>query len=130
MFPAPELSLFAGVTYLDAYPEDLPYAPDWSASAGMNCRFLEKYQISLDALYVDEQFVTSRGRQEGVVNTDKVDSYFLLNGKLTYDFTLLDGRLKCQAYIAGENLTDTDYEQKKEYPMPGISGMVGLVLRF
>ncbi len=128
--PAPELSLFAGLTYLDAYPEDLPYTPEWTASAGLNYRFFEKYQISLDALYVDEHFVTSRGRQEGVVNTDRVDSYFLLNGKLTYDFALLRGRLKCQAYIAGENLTDTEYEQKKEYPMPGISGMVGLVFKF
>ena len=37
---------------------------------------------------------------------------------------------RVQAYLAGENLTDTDYEQKKGYPMPGISGMVGLVIEF
>ena len=128
--PIPEWSIFAGFVYLDADPEDLPYTPEWTASAGMNYRFLEKYQISLDALYVDKQFVTSRARQEGTVNTDAVRSYSLLNGKLTYDFTLYQGSVKCQAYLAGENLTDTDYEQKKGYPMPGISGMAGLCFEF
>jgi iron complex outermembrane receptor protein len=130
LFPISELSTFAGFTYLDAHPNDLPYTPKWTASAGTNYRFLEKYQISLDALFVDEQFVTSRARQEGTVNTDGVGSYFVLNGKLTYDFTLRNGTLKCQAYLAGENLTDTDYEQKKGYPMPGISSMVGFVIEF
>jgi len=128
--PLPELAFFAGFTYLDRDPEDLPYTPEWTASSGVNYRFLEKFRISLDAQYVDEQFVTSRARLEGTVNVDKVDSYFLLNGKLTYDFTLPYGNMKGQAYLAGENLTDTDYEQKKGYPMPGTSGMVGVLLRF
>jgi iron complex outermembrane receptor protein len=130
LFLRPGLSLFAGFTYLDALPKDLPYAPELTASAGMNYGFLEKYQISLDALYVGEHLVTSRVRREGAVNNEAVDSYFLLNGKLAYDFFLRNGGLSCQAYLAGENLTDTEYEHKKSYPMPGISVMVGIVIEF
>ena len=128
--PSREVAFFTGFTYLQADPGDLPYTPETTASAGLNYRFLEKFQISLDALYVDEQFVTSRARREGTVNTDKVGSYFLLNGKLTYDFNIPYGNMKCQAYLAGENLTDTDYEQKKGYPMPGANVMVGVALKF
>ena len=88
------------------------------------------FKISIDTLYVDDQYVTSRARQEGTINVDRVDSYFLLNAKISYDFVLPYKNLKCRVYLAGENLTDTDYEQKKGYPMPGISGMVGIDVRF
>jgi len=128
--PLPEVSLFAGFTYLDSDPEDLPFAPDWTASAGLNYRFLEKFQASLDAIFVDEHFATSRARQEGTVNTERVGSFFLLNGKLTYDFVAPSWNAEGQIYIAGENLTDTDYEYKPDYPMPGINGMVGLTMTF
>ncbi len=127
--PVSDLSLFAGFTYLDVNPSDLPYAPELSASFGANYRFLQHFQISLDALYMDDQFVTSRGRRENTVNTDEVDSWFLLNGKISFDFKVSDA-MNGQIYLAGENLTDTDYEQKKDYPMPGISGMMGVKLTF
>jgi len=130
MFPIPELSLFAGFTYLDADPNDLPFAPDWTASAGLNYRFLAKFQLSMDALYLDEHFATSRGRTEGTVNTEKVGSVFLLNAKLAYDFSIPSWNAEGYVYVAGENLTDTDYEFKPDYPMPGINGMVGVALIF
>ena len=127
--PISDLSLFAGFTYLDANPSDLPYCPELSASLGAIYRLLEHFSLSLDALYVDEQFVTSRGRRENTVNSDEVDSYFLLNGKIAYDYKICD-TVQGQIYLSGENLTDTDYEQKKDYPMPGISGMMGVKLTF
>jgi len=127
--PMQDVSLFAGLTYLDVNPSDMPYSPEMSASFGINYRFLDHFDLSLDALYVDEQFVTSRGRQENTINKDIVDSYFLLNGKLAYHFKFCDTQ-HGQIYISGENLTDTAYEQKKGYPMPGISGMMGVKLTF
>ncbi|GLI35402.1 TonB-dependent receptor [Desulforhabdus amnigena] len=128
--PLRDLSFFAGATYLNSDPDDLPYAPEWSASFGANYRFLKHFQASIDASYVDNYFVTSRARKKDTVNLDKVDSYCLLNAKLTYDFTLPYRDLHGQFFVAGENLTDTDYEQKKGYPMPGISGMSGIKLWF
>jgi outer membrane receptor protein involved in Fe transport len=130
IWPTPHLSLFAGFTYLEADPADLPYAPKWSASGGLNYRFLEKFLFSMDTLYVDEHFATSRGRTEGAINTEKVGSAFLLNAKLSYDFSIPSWRTDGCIYIAVENLTDTEYEFKPDYPMPGINGMIGLVLKF
>lgn len=127
--PTRDLALFGGMTYLEATPGDLPYCPNWTASAGANYRFHEGLQLSVDALYVTEQFVTSQSRTKGALNVTLVDPYFLLNAKLTYDVPLSLWGLSCQAFLAGENLTNADYEQKAGYPMPGINGMVGLVFR-
>ena len=128
--PSRDMTVFAGANYMIADEDDIPYVPRWTFSSGVNYRFLSRYQLSVDAMYVDDQYVTSRGRLYGSVNTDKVDSYFLLNAKLTADVTLPWSNLSCEAYVAGENLTDTDYEQKKGYPMAGINGMAGFVLNF
>ncbi|MCX7827121.1 MAG: TonB-dependent receptor plug domain-containing protein, partial [Verrucomicrobiae bacterium] len=128
--PVKDLALFAGATYLRHDPSDLPYSPRWSASFGVTYRFLKYFQISLDASYVDEQYVASRGRSATAVNTDQVDDYFLLSGKLTYDFQLPFWNMKGQVFLAGENLTNTYYEQRNGYPMPRINGMGGVKLKF
>jgi iron complex outermembrane receptor protein len=128
--PVSELTLFGGFTYLDAEPKDLPYSPEWTFSSGINYLFLNDFQISVDTQYVDEQYVTSRARREGTINMDQVDSYFLINSKVSYDFILPYGNTGCQAYIALENLTDTEYEQKKGYPMQGIGCMLGIDVSF
>lgn len=126
--PLPELALFAGMTYQEASPSDLPYVPHWSASAGVNYTFLKHFHVGLDCLYVNEQFVTSRVRQEGTLNTDKIDAYFLLNGKVSYDFYIKPLKLGAEVFVAGENLTNDKYAFKKGYPMPGINGMFGFIL--
>ena len=35
-----------------------------------------------------------------------------------------------RVFLAAENLTDTEYEQKKGYPMPDISFMIGFDVTF
>jgi outer membrane cobalamin receptor len=128
--PTRDFSFMAGATYLNSDPGDLPYAPRWSASFGANYRFLKHFQLSMDASYVDHQFVTSRSRTKGTVNTAMVDSYFLLNSKLSYDFAIPLRDMHGEIFVAGENLTDENYQQKKGYPMPGISGSGGMKLWF
>ena len=128
LYPRENLSLFAGVTYLDPHPSDLPYAPDWTLSAGLNWRFLNAFNLSLDGQYVDEMNVGSQARNSTAENTDSVDSYFLLNGKLSYAFVAEALGLNGEVFLSGENLTDVDYEYIPEYPMPGITGMVGISL--
>jgi iron complex outermembrane receptor protein len=127
--PLERFSFFGGFTYLDTEPADLPYSPDWTFSTGMNYTLPNNLQISLDTLYVDNQYVTSRARQEGTINVDQVGSYFLFNGKITYNFTLPNSNISYEIYLAGENLTDIDYEQKKGYPMQGLSFMLGFVVK-
>jgi iron complex outermembrane receptor protein len=126
--PTQNLSIFAGLTWLDTDPSDLPYAPDISISSGVNWSFLDQFTVSLDSQYLDSMTVTSQARKAGAENTSKVDSYFLLNGKLSYGFALEHSGLEGELFVAGENLTDTDYEYLPDYPMPGINGMLGISL--
>ncbi len=121
--PASDWSVFAGVTWLDSTPSSLPYTPRWSAAAGLTGAF-GPWRLSVDAQVVDDQYVLSQGRSATAVNTLKVDSYALLNARLAF-------RLSPQAevFLAVENVTDTDYELRPAYPMPGRSAMLGVSAR-
>jgi outer membrane receptor protein involved in Fe transport len=130
LFPVKQVSLFAGLTILDTDPSDLPYAPDLTASAGMNWRFLEHFTLNLDCQYIDSMFVDSQARRKDAENTATVDSYFLVNAKLGYSLKALIADVDGEIYLAVENLTDTDYEYLPDYPMPGTTGMLGLRLVF
>jgi iron complex outermembrane receptor protein len=92
----------------------------------VNWSFLDRFTLSLDSQYLDEMTVTSQARKAGTQNTSEVDSYFLLNGKLSYGFALGESKMNGEVFVAGENLTDTDYEYLPDYPMPGINGMLGI----
>ncbi|HOD37087.1 MAG TPA: TonB-dependent receptor plug domain-containing protein [Syntrophales bacterium] len=130
--PLDALSFFAGATYLfKREPYNLPYAPYWSASTGLNYRFLRSFKLSLDALYVDNRY-TANNRTAGYGGSSiaDVNANFLVNAKLGWEFSLKTLGTKGEIYIAGENLTDESYAFKKDYPMPGITGMAGLNLKF
>ncbi len=128
--PTRSLSLFAGVTFLDARPSDLPYAPDTTFSAGLNWRFMEDFLLSMDGQYVSSMYVNPQARRDGAAGDTKVGSHYLLNGKLSYFFTLGPQKLDVELFVAGENLTDVNYEYRPGYPMPGINGMAGVSMRF
>jgi len=130
--PLDVLALFAGATHLfDQSPDNLPYAPDWSASAGFNYRFFRNFKLSADVLYVDNQY-TANNRTAGYGGSSiaAVGAYLLVNAKLGWEFRLETNGAKGEIYIAGENLTDESYAYKKDYPMPGITGMAGVSLQF
>jgi iron complex outermembrane receptor protein len=126
LYPTDTLSVFTGVTHLDTNPSDLPYAPKTTASAGMNLRFLEAFGLNLDCQYVDIMYVDSQARRSNAVNSISIDSYFLVNGKLSYRFWAGDSGHNAEVYLSGENLTNTSYEYYPGYPMPGISAMLGM----
>jgi iron complex outermembrane receptor protein len=130
VYPFENVSLFGGVTYLETDPSDLPYAPKFTASAGLNWKFLERFKLSIDCQYVDNMTVDSQARRLNTFNTQQVGSYFLLNAKLGYLFNVFDWGARGEIFVAGENLTDTSYEYSPGYPMPGTNGMVGVELRF
>ncbi len=124
--PASNFSLFAGVTLLDPDPEDLPYAPEVTVSTGLTLRFLERFKLNLNASYISSMHVSSQVRKKDDENTTKVEDFFLVNGKLTYDLDLKGADYEIKLFLAGENLTDQDYEYQSGYPMPGINGMLGI----
>jgi len=130
LYPTDDLSLFGGVTWLDTDPADLPYAPELTFSAGLNWRFLSAFRLSLDCQYVDKMTVGPQARRLGAENTTSVDSYFIVNGKLSYGFSHPSGLFSGDVYVAAENLTDADYEYRPGYPMPGRTGMLGFSVNF
>ena len=92
----------------------------------MNLRFFSVFSLNLDCQYVDGMNVDSQARRSGTVNSASVDSYFLANAKLSYQFFSNELIRKAEVFLAGENLTNTSYEYFPGYPMPGISAMIGL----
>lgn len=128
--PLHGLSLFFGVTYLDADPFDLPYAPETTYSAGVSFRFFNAFTLDLDAQYVNDMYVSSQARRATAENSEQVDDYTLVNGKLSYGFKLGSSGVSGKLFVAVENLMDTDYAYRYGYPMPGISPMGGINLTF
>jgi len=128
--PIENLAIFGGFTVLRSLPGDLPYAPQWTASAGASYRFLKHFRLSVDSQYVGDQTALSRDRDFKAVNTSAINAYFLVNLRLSYDFSLPSWRLHGQIFVAGQNLTDANYQQQPGYPMPGINGMGGVKLEF
>lgn len=123
--PTDNVSTFVGVTFLDKDPDYLPYAPDITFSAGVNWKFLDAFKLSADCQYVDKMYVDAQARRSGASNTMTVDSYFLLNGKISYQLPLPTNRIQGEVFVAVENITNTHYEYYPGYPMPGTTWMVG-----
>lgn len=126
--PTDDLSLFLGAAFLDSDEDKRPYVPASTISAGLNWRFLERFHLSLDAQRVSDMYVTAQARRKGPAGTVRSDGYFLLNGKLAYAVPVDDWKM--EIFLAGENLTDSDYEYLPGYPMPGVNGLLGLTLAF
>lgn len=128
--PTREFSFFVGGTWLARkLPDNLPYAPRWMASAGVNWQLFDFLKISLDTLYQDDQYVANNRFLDYGANIVKVDGFWILNGKISAEFKWRD-KVGGEIFLAGENLTDVRYAYKKDYPMPGINGMIGVNLKF
>ena len=127
--PVHDLALFGGFTVLKADPGNLPYAPQWTASAGASYRVLKNFRLSVDSQYVGNQNAYTLGPNPAIT-TSPINAYFLVNARLSYDFALPIWRLHGQIFVAGQNLTDANYQQQYGYPMPGVNGMSGVKLEF
>ena len=122
--PISALGLYAGAAFTRTTPEKIPFTPRWTFSGGAvaTVSFL---RVALDAQWVDER-VAGNLRFPGALTT--VDAYFLLNGKVTAKLDALVPGL--EVFVAGENLTGSDYAYQPGYPMPGAWASFGASLRF
>ncbi|GAB1409325.1 TonB-dependent receptor plug domain-containing protein [Desulfovibrionales bacterium] len=130
IMPTDTLSLFFGLTLLHSDQETKPYTPDTTLSAGLNWRFLEHFKLSLDSQYVSKMYVASQARRNGAKNAKEIDSYFLVNGKVSYELPVDVWGMNAELFLAGENLIDEKYEYAPGYPMPGINGVLGVNVQF
>jgi len=122
--PVAGLSLMAGVTVMDTKPSEIPYAPGttWVAG-GVYAR--GRLRVSLDAQRVGETWV---GNLRFPAPVQPVEPYFLLNGRVAW--RLGEKARGAELYVAGENLTDSTYQYRPGYPMPGASVMGGVAWGF
>lgn len=130
--PMKTLSLYSGVTWLYHTPENLPYAPEWTASAGGNWAFAKAFKLSVDAQYVDSMYAMTTTRASLTpTNSLKTVQYFLLNAKLAwlFDAQFIGGK-GGELFLAGDNLTNSQYTTRPDYPMPGIGFTLGANLTF
>jgi len=126
--PLKNLEFFAGGTFLRASPRDLPYTPETTLTAGLAYSFWERFLLNVDAQYVAERYVSNP--RFPTATPGKVSDYYLVNSKLTYRLTPKNAPLQSQVYLAGENLTDKNYEYLPGYPAPGITILGGVNLSF
>jgi len=129
--PWANFECFVGGTYLLASPPDLPYAPKVTLSGGISYALWDKIFINLDSQYISSHFVSNPRFPSAI--PDKVSSYYLLNGKIAYrikPIPYVPYKGEAEIFLAGENLTNVHYEYLKGYPMPGITVMGGIGLKF
>ena len=124
--PSQSVAVFAGATYLDPSPTDVPNAPKWSLVSGLSCLPIEHVRLSLDAEWVDTQAVLN---PRYATSQTRIDSYFLLNLKAGYRLPF-GSRAAAELYVAGENLTGSKYEYRPGYPAPGRVLSAGVELWF
>lgn len=130
--PTEDLSIFAGAAYIQTEPHTMPFAPQWTLSAGLNWRFLKDFQLSMDAMYRDKMYTDSYSRAlPSNAAPEGVDEAFLLNAKVSYFFSFPSLLLEQgEVFVAVENITNELYEYAPGYYMPGTSTMVGISLTF
>lgn len=114
---SPALRLRANYSFLDTDIR-IPDAPKHKLFSGIDWN-VGKFQIAPNFQYVDGLYMaTANGK-------DVFESYALLNCKLSCKPT---GRFTF--FVNGENLTDTSYQTYNGYPMPGITFLAGIDVKF
>jgi len=109
---------------MNSTPSDLPQAPGYMLTLGTNIIVAPGLHLSLDIESVDERWVAN-DRFGSVFG--KVEAFTVANARLDYFLGRAGRALEHSSlFLAVENLTDTGYEFKPGYPMPGASAYLGL----
>jgi iron complex outermembrane receptor protein len=122
--PVPAVGLYAGAAYTETDPSPIPFTPKWTFSGGAVAT-VSLFRIAVDAQWVDDRYA---GNLRFPGAPAFVESYFLLNGRVTAKLDAIVPGL--EAFVAGENLTGSEYAYRPGYPMPGASASFGASVRF
>lgn len=120
-------TVFGGLTLLDPTIDNLPYTPARAVTAGLNGQF-GMIRVTIDTQYQSSVLALSRSRAAGAANTERVDSFVIMNARVSHPLPFL-GR-KGEIFVAMENLLDANYAYRPGYPMPGRWGQIGIAASF
>jgi iron complex outermembrane receptor protein len=125
--PMDTLDLFFGATYTHNDPKDIPYSPVWTAAGGLHWRFLERFRLSAHANFYDDQYL---GNIRAPAARSKIDDYLVINARLGWFPPLPDNAVRAEVFLAADNLTDAEPELRAGYPIPGMTFLGGIDVRF
>jgi len=91
----------------------------WSGARG--------WRLNVDLQWIGERWVLNP-RYASV--QARVGGYLLANAKFDLPWSMLGVALDGSIFVFGENLSDSSYEHRIGYPMPGRSVQVGVNLGF
>ena len=120
-------TIFGGLTLLDPSIDNLPYTPKRAVTAGINGQ-IGPVRLTVDTQYQSSVLALSRPRAAGAVNTEQVDSFVIMNARVSHRLPILGKR--GEIFVAMENLLDANYAYRPGYPMPGRWGQIGLSASF
>jgi outer membrane cobalamin receptor len=122
--PAQFINMFFGGSLQTTTPDDFPYTPGYTFTAGLNIAPFENLGIDLIIQAVDEHY-TGDPRTPAKA-TVLVEDYVLCNANISYNIqSLLGTSNRAVVFLFIENLGNTKYYLKPGYPMPGTTTMAG-----
>jgi outer membrane receptor protein involved in Fe transport len=106
-------------------PDEIPYRPKHKFDIDLVQSFNFGMKVYVNGSYIADQVFYDRAdltnNTRFVATRTKLDDYFLLNTKVTYDF-----KEHYQVFIAVNNLLNKEYQELYLSPAPGRTGWLGL----
>ncbi|WP_339374105.1 TonB-dependent receptor [Methylogaea oryzae] len=86
-------SVFGGLTLLDPSIGHLPYTPRSAVTAGVNGK-VGPVKLALDMQYQGDVWALNRSRFGGASNTEKVESFTVVNARVSYPLPVLGKKVR------------------------------------
>ena len=125
----PVTDLFFNVNYTYTHTRDpegkrLVRRPRSQVGLTASYRFLEKWQVGMDARWVDDRAASPYAMDKDGLLVNTLDDYTVVNLSGSCDITD-----RFQIFARVDNLFDEYYEDAFSYATPGLSGYIGLKWR-
>lgn len=102
------------------YGKKIMFTPDFVASLSAALK-LNDFNFVIDGSYVGKRYISN-------LNIYYLEPYFLLNASAQMKIEC--DKFNLTPYLRLDNILNWDYESVPDYPMPGISGTLGIKIQF
>lgn len=120
--------LYAGMNVMSLEPDNIPNAPEVTFTGGISGILLQRFYMNCDLEHMGKRY--QGNTRFPIPPPQRLDSYTVINGKISFDVTQNSRKPAVRLSIACENLLNESYAYQPLYPMPGTSFMAGLDMTF